>query len=198
MPAAWSASTPSLQWHIRPAGTSLSLDVNDRPTAGPFFPDQSEGGHLLDEIAQFSEAVVARVEIRQQLYQMAADTSQVCPATFGRCRINRLIEGGFEPRIAGEIANVVALDFHARAADYNHVDYDEPDTVLIAQLMGKRRATPAPGTSDNPSDMYAIPNRRATADIISKLPGAVLALGDTAYEDGSAQDYRNCYAPTSA
>ena len=32
--------------------------------------------------------------------------------------------------------NLVALDYNARAADYNHVGYNEPDTVLIAQLMG--------------------------------------------------------------
>ena len=39
--------------------------------------------------------------------------------------------------------NLVALDYDARAADYNHVGYNEPDTVLIAQLMGRRRAEPA-------------------------------------------------------
>ena len=36
--------------------------------------------------------------------------------------------------------NLVALDYDARAADYNHLGYNEPDTVLIAQLMGTRRA----------------------------------------------------------
>ena len=36
--------------------------------------------------------------------------------------------------------NLVALDYDARAADYNHLGYNEPDTVLIAQLMGMRRA----------------------------------------------------------
>ena len=39
--------------------------------------------------------------------------------------------------------NLVAFDYDARAADYNHLGYNEPDTVLIAQLMGMRRATPA-------------------------------------------------------
>src|SRR5207237_2818782 len=63
--------------------------------------------------------------------------------------------------------NLVAFDFNARSADYNHVDYDEPDTVLIAQLMGKRRAMPAPGNSDVPSDMYAIPHRRMVAEVVS-------------------------------
>ena len=36
--------------------------------------------------------------------------------------------------------NLVALDYNARAADYNHLGYNEPDTVLIAQLMGMRGA----------------------------------------------------------
>src|SRR6185436_12462227 len=41
--------------------------------------------------------------------------------------------------------NLLAFDYDARAADYNHLGYNEPDTVLIAQLMGRRRANPAPG-----------------------------------------------------
>src|SRR5437867_403979 len=56
--------------------------------------------------------------------------------------------------------NLTALDFNARAADYNHLGYTQADTVRIAQLMGRRRATPAPGGAATPSEMYAIPNRR--------------------------------------
>ncbi len=63
--------------------------------------------------------------------------------------------------------NLVALEYDARAADYNHVGYNEPDTVLIAQLTGTRRATPAPGSVALPSDTYAIPNRRMTGHIVS-------------------------------
>ena len=63
--------------------------------------------------------------------------------------------------------NLVALDYDARAADYNHVGYNEPDTVLIAQLMGKRRATPAGGSAALPSDMYGIANRRMTTNVVS-------------------------------
>jgi len=63
--------------------------------------------------------------------------------------------------------NLAALDYEARAADYNHVGYNEPDTVLIAQLMGMRRATPAGGSAATPSDMYAIPNRRMVGHIVS-------------------------------
>jgi nicotinate dehydrogenase subunit B len=63
--------------------------------------------------------------------------------------------------------NLVALDYNARAADYNHVGYNEADTVLIAQLMGIRRAKPAEGSSAVPSDVYAIPHRRMAAHVVS-------------------------------
>lgn len=63
--------------------------------------------------------------------------------------------------------SLVAFDYNARAADYNHVGYNEPDSVLIAQLMGVRRATPASGRGDAPSDMYEIPNRRMASQVVS-------------------------------
>src|SRR5207245_4973156 len=59
------------------------------------------------------------------------------------------IRGGLDAQ-----GKLVALDYNARAADYCHVGYNEADTVLIAQLMGKRRATPAAGSAGTPSDMY--------------------------------------------
>jgi len=63
--------------------------------------------------------------------------------------------------------NLVAYEYHARAADHNHVGYNEPDTVLIAQLMGARRDKPASGSSEVPAEMYAIPNRRMSRDVVS-------------------------------
>src|SRR6202042_2187412 len=51
------------------------------------------------------------------------------------------VRGGLEAE-----GNLVALDYNARAADYNPLGYNEPDTVLIAQLMGIRREVPAPGS----------------------------------------------------
>jgi nicotinate dehydrogenase subunit B len=63
--------------------------------------------------------------------------------------------------------NLVALDYDARAADYNHVGYNEPDTVLIAQLMGVRREKPAAGSAALPSDMYGIANRRMAMHVVS-------------------------------
>jgi nicotinate dehydrogenase subunit B len=63
--------------------------------------------------------------------------------------------------------NLVAFDYTARSADYNHLGYNEPDTVLIAQLMGARRAKPAAGSAAAPSEMYAIPNRRMAMHVVS-------------------------------
>jgi nicotinate dehydrogenase subunit B len=72
------------------------------------------------------------------------------------------LRGALDPQ-----GNLVALDYEARSADYNHLGYNEPDTVLIAQLMGKRRATPAPGGADRPSEMYNIPHRRVATHVVS-------------------------------
>ena len=65
---------------------------------------------------------------------------------------------------AGRLA---AYDYNARSCDYNHVGYNEADTVLIAQLMGSRRAKPAAGSSATPSEVYAIPNRRMVGQVVS-------------------------------
>jgi CO/xanthine dehydrogenase Mo-binding subunit len=63
--------------------------------------------------------------------------------------------------------NLVALEFNGKCVDFNHIGYNEADSVLIAHLMGIRRATPAPGGAATPSDMYAIPNRRRVAEVVS-------------------------------
>jgi len=65
--------------------------------------------------------------------------------------------------------NLIALDYNAQAADYCHLGYNEAETVLIAQLMGTRRSTPAAGSAATPSEMYAIPNRRMTTQVV-RLP----------------------------
>jgi len=72
------------------------------------------------------------------------------------------IRGGLDAK-----GNLVALDYSAQAADYCHLGYNEAETVLIAQLMGTRRATPAAGNASAPSDMYAIPNRRTASQVVS-------------------------------
>ena len=72
------------------------------------------------------------------------------------------IRGGLDAE-----GNLVAVDYAARAADFGHVGYNEADTVLIAQLMGKRRDKPAAGSAGTPSDMYEIANRRMASDVVS-------------------------------
>ena len=71
------------------------------------------------------------------------------------------LRGALDPQ-----GNLVALDYDARAADHNHLGYNEHDTVLIAQLAGMRRKEPARGRASIPSDMYVIPNRRFTTHVI--------------------------------
>src|SRR5690348_5057326 len=62
---------------------------------------------------------------------------------------------------------LLAYEYTARSCDHNHVGYNEPDTVLIAQLMGSRRAKPSKGSSEVPSDVYAIPHRRMMREVVS-------------------------------
>ncbi|MGD8808542.1 MAG: molybdopterin-dependent oxidoreductase [Gammaproteobacteria bacterium] len=62
---------------------------------------------------------------------------------------------------------LVALDYDARALDYNHVWYNDPETVLCAQLMGIRSAEAASGSAETPSSQYAIPNQRMQTHVVS-------------------------------
>ena len=63
--------------------------------------------------------------------------------------------------------NLVALEYEARAADHNHLGYNEHDTVLISQLTGTRRPTPARGGASMISDLYVIPHRKMRAHVVS-------------------------------
>ena len=79
--------------------------------------------------------------------------------------------------------NLVALNYEARACDHNHLGYNEPDTVLIAQLTGMRRPTPARGGVSTPSDMYVIPNRRMAGHVVG-LP----VVWETPVRTGNLRD----------
>ena len=78
---------------------------------------------------------------------------------------------------------LVAYDFHARSCDHNHVGYNEPNSVLIAQLMGTRTAKPAAGSAAMPSDMYAVPNRKMVGEVVG-LP----ILWQTPLRTGNLRD----------
>lgn len=62
---------------------------------------------------------------------------------------------------------LTALDYEARAVDYGHLGYNEPDTVLIAQLMGRRPQRTAPGNAATPSVKYGIPHLRLAGHVVS-------------------------------
>jgi len=79
--------------------------------------------------------------------------------------------------------NLDGYAYEARSCDYNHLGYNDPDTTLIAQLMGQRPAKPALGSASMPSDMYAIPNRRMTGDVYA-LP----AVWETPIRTGNLRD----------
>jgi nicotinate dehydrogenase subunit B len=78
---------------------------------------------------------------------------------------------------------LVALDYDARAVDYNHIGYNVADTVLIAQLLGIRPEKPDPGRAATPSVMYAIPNQRMTGHVVS-LP----MIWETPLRTGNLRD----------
>ena len=71
------------------------------------------------------------------------------------------LRGGLDAR-----GKLVALEYDACAVDYNHIGYNEPDTVLIAQLMGRRPKSVAKGAAETPSTQYAIPNQRMTTRVV--------------------------------
>jgi nicotinate dehydrogenase subunit B len=78
---------------------------------------------------------------------------------------------------------LVGYEYSARSCDYNHVGYNEHDTVLIAQLMGSRRAKPASGSAAMPSEVYVIPNRRMAGEVVS-LP----VVWETPLRTGNLRD----------
>jgi CO/xanthine dehydrogenase Mo-binding subunit len=63
--------------------------------------------------------------------------------------------------------NLVALEYRARTTDYNHIGYNDPQTVLIAQLMGIRPDRTAPGGASPPTEMYSIPHRRRVTEVVA-------------------------------
>jgi nicotinate dehydrogenase subunit B len=88
------------------------------------------------------------------------------------------VRGGLDAQ-----GNLVAFDYDARAADFNHLGYNEHDTVLISQLIGNRRAMPARGSAATPNEMYAIPSRRMTSSVVS-LP----LIWETPVRTGNLRD----------
>lgn len=79
--------------------------------------------------------------------------------------------------------NLIGYEYDARACDLNHLGYNDPETTLIAQLMGTRTARPGAGSASLPSDSYAIPNRKLTAQVVG-LP----EIWETPLRTGNLRD----------
>ncbi len=78
-------------------------------------------------------------------------------------------------------------DYNARAADYNHVGYNEPDTVLIAQLMGV-----APRQARRGQRGHAFGNVRDPASPDDRASGEPAAdVGDAASHRKPARSQRS-------
>jgi len=88
------------------------------------------------------------------------------------------LRGGLDAR-----GKVVAIEYDACAVDHNHLGYNEADTVLIAQLMGRRPKSPSKGTAETPSVQYAIANRRMTTRVVG-LP----LIWETPLRTGNLRD----------
>jgi CO/xanthine dehydrogenase Mo-binding subunit len=100
------------------------------------------------------------------------------------------VRGGLDAQ-----GNLVALDWDARAADHNHLGYNEFDSVLIAQLTGQRRATPARGSSGAPVELYGIPNQSIAQHVVG-LP----LVWETPLRTGNLRDPngpQTCFASES-
>ena len=133
-------------------------------------------GRTAADDAGFEAAFLARELSRPVRIQWARD-EETAWDTKGPAYTIKL-RGGLDGR-----GKVVALEYDARAADHNHLGYNEADTVLIAQLIGRRPITPNRGYASAPSSRYAIPNQRTTTRVVG-LP----MIWETPLRTGNLRD----------
>jgi CO/xanthine dehydrogenase Mo-binding subunit len=117
-------------------------------------------GRTAADDAGFEAAVLAK-EIGRPVRVQWMRNEETAWDTKGPAYAIRL-RGGLDAQ-----GRLVAWEYDARAADHHHLGYNEPDTVLIAQLAGMgRRSKPSSGTSYYPDEKYSIPNRRVTTQVV--------------------------------
>jgi CO/xanthine dehydrogenase Mo-binding subunit len=133
-------------------------------------------GRTAADDAGFEAAFLAR-ELGRPVRMQWMRNEETAWDTKGPAHVFKL-RGGLDAQ-----GKVVALEYDACAADHNHLGYNEPDTVLIAQLMGKRAERPGRGSTESPTAMYAIANRRTTTRIVG-LP----MLWETPLRTGNLRD----------
>jgi CO/xanthine dehydrogenase Mo-binding subunit len=116
-------------------------------------------GRTAADDAGFEAAFLAK-EIGRPVRVQWSRQEETAWDTKGPAYVVRL-RGGLDAQ-----GHLTAVDWEARAADHNHLGYNEADTVLIAQLTGQHKATPNRGGASAPSHMYVIPNRRTVGHVV--------------------------------
>ena len=67
--------------------------------------------------------------------------------------------------------------------------------LAVSLIAGARAAAAAPALAAGDVGNCSVSTDTAVGNIIRGLPGTVLALGDLAYDRGTATEFQNCYAP---
>lgn len=140
-------------------GVARFLDMPREKVRVVYMEGPQVYGRTAADDAGFEAAFLAREMGRPVRMQWSRD-EETAWDTKGPPYVFKL-RGGLDAQ-----GKVVALEYDACAADHNHLGYNEPDTVLIAQLMGRRPERAARGNAEAPSVMYAIPNRRTTTRVV--------------------------------
>jgi CO/xanthine dehydrogenase Mo-binding subunit len=133
-------------------------------------------GRTAADDAGFEAAFLARELGRPVRVQWMRD-EETAWDTKGPAYVFKL-RGGLDAK-----GKVLALEYDACALDHNHLGYNEPETVLIAQLIGRRPERPANGNAETPSVLYGIPNRRMTGRVVG-LP----LIWETPLRTGNLRD----------
>jgi nicotinate dehydrogenase subunit B len=157
-------------------GVAKFLDMPREKVRVVYMDGPQVYGRTAADDAGFEAAFLARELGRPVRLQWTREEETAWDAK-GPAHVFKL-RGGLDDK-----GKIVALDYDACTADYNHLGYNEPDTVLVAQLMGRRPERPAKGGTESPSTMYAIPNRRTAARVVG-LP----MIWETPLRTGNLRD----------
>ncbi|HXC59934.1 MAG TPA: molybdopterin cofactor-binding domain-containing protein [Steroidobacteraceae bacterium] len=157
-------------------GVAAFLDMPREAVRVVYMDGPQVYGRTAADDAGFEAAFLAK-ELGRPVRIQWTRAEETAWDTKGPAHVFRL-RGGLDA--AGKL---VALEYDVCAADHNHLWYNEPETVLIAQLMGKRPKQPAKGGAEIPTAMYGIANQRATARIV-----AMPAIWETPLRTGNLRD----------
>jgi hypothetical protein len=98
--------------------------------------------------------------------------------------------------IGGLVLLTLLAPMHARAQTLTSPPNGRPNRTRVTAK--KKHSTERTFVLVGAGDIASCKNpegARATAKLIEQIPGTVFAAGDLAYEEGSAEDFNNCYDP---